>query len=80
MWAPDGDEAFDDGSYVLQFDMGETVRLIGFKCGSDGTPIPETLADCHLPEVLYYDTLSLWHSSFLREWREKALPHSSSRQ
>jgi hypothetical protein len=21
MWAPDGDEAFDDGSYVLQFDV-----------------------------------------------------------
>ena len=29
--APDGDEAFDDGSYVLQFDVGDRVRLIAFK-------------------------------------------------
>jgi hypothetical protein len=27
VWAPDGDEAFDDGSYVLQFDVGDRVRL-----------------------------------------------------
>jgi hypothetical protein len=27
MWAPDGDEAFDDGSYVLQFDVKDRVRL-----------------------------------------------------
>ena len=25
-WAPDGDEAFDDGSYVLQFDVADQVR------------------------------------------------------
>ena len=31
VWAPDGDEAFDDGSYVLQFDVGDRVRLIAFK-------------------------------------------------
>lgn len=30
VWASDGDEAFDDGSYVLQFDVGDRVRLIGF--------------------------------------------------
>ena len=29
--APDGDEAFDDGSYVLQFDVGDRVRLIAFQ-------------------------------------------------
>jgi len=28
-WAPDGDEAFDDGSYVLQFDVEDFVRLVG---------------------------------------------------
>lgn len=28
VWAPDGDEAFDDGSYVLQFDTRDGVRLI----------------------------------------------------
>lgn len=29
-WAP-GDEAFDDGSHVLQFDVEDRVRLIGFR-------------------------------------------------
>ena len=29
MWAPDGDQAFDDGSYVLHFDVGDRVRLSG---------------------------------------------------
>jgi hypothetical protein len=28
--APDGDEGFDDGSCVLQFDIGDKVRLIAF--------------------------------------------------
>ena len=28
--APDGDEAFDDGSHVLQFDVDNRVRLIAF--------------------------------------------------
>lgn len=38
MWAPDGDEAFDDGAYVLQFDVGDRVRLIAFK--AEKTIIP----------------------------------------
>jgi hypothetical protein len=31
VWAPDGDEAFDDSSNVLQFDIADPVRLIAFK-------------------------------------------------
>ena len=31
VWAPDGDEAFDDGSYVLQVESQDQVRLIAFK-------------------------------------------------
>src|SRR5690242_20205886 len=31
VWAPDGDEAFDDSGYVLQFDLGDLVRLIAFR-------------------------------------------------
>ncbi|MFO1512599.1 MAG: Imm42 family immunity protein [Verrucomicrobiota bacterium] len=37
-WAPDGDEAFDDGSNVLHFDVDNRVRLIGFRlkrCAND---------------------------------------------
>lgn len=30
-WAPDGDEAFDDGSSVLHFDVADRVRLIGYR-------------------------------------------------
>src|SRR5438270_14045591 len=29
-WTADGDEGFDDGSCVLQFDIGDEVRLIAF--------------------------------------------------
>jgi hypothetical protein len=29
--APDADEAFDDGSHILQFDIGDQVRLVAFK-------------------------------------------------
>jgi len=31
-WNPGCDEAFDDGSYILQFDVGDRVRLIAFRC------------------------------------------------
>ena len=35
VWAPDGDEAFDDGSYVLQFDVNDQVRIVAFTCDPD---------------------------------------------
>ncbi len=35
VWAPDGDEAFDDGSQVLQFDIGDQVRIIGSRWTGD---------------------------------------------
>ena len=38
IWAPDGDEAFDDGSSVFQFDVNDRVRLVGFglkRCEAD---------------------------------------------
>jgi hypothetical protein len=46
VWAPDGDEAFDDGSYVLQFDIGHRVRLIAFRSLPGAYHHdPQTLAD-----------------------------------
>ena len=36
VWAPDGDAAFDDGSYVLQFDLEQNVRIIAFKSAAHG--------------------------------------------
>ena len=68
LWAP-GDEAFDDGSYVLQFDVGESVRLIAFRCG-DGhfNYEPCTLRDVWLASDEYYDVLQKWSAAFEREW------------
>ncbi len=45
LWAPDGDETFDDGSYILQFDLGDRVRLIAFKRSENGLHDPFTLRD-----------------------------------
>ena len=75
VWAPDGDEAFDDSSYVLQFDVQERVRLIAFKSTPDYRHDPLTLADIWLPAEVYYLTLTEWHEAFDREWR--AAPKSA---
>jgi len=67
VWAPDGDEAFDDGSYVLQFDVGDRVRLIAFKR-------PEALVDAAsvrevwLSSDIFYNALREWRDTFLAEW------------
>jgi len=69
IWAPDGDEAFDDSSYVLHFDVGERVRLIGFRCGDGYHHDPKTLRDIWLPASDYYDILQQWRDTFIAEWR-----------
>jgi hypothetical protein len=68
MWAPDGDEAFDDGSYVLQFDIQDRVRLIAFKCGPGYVHDPATLSDVWLPADGFYYVLQRWHDAFEDEW------------
>jgi Immunity protein 42 len=67
-WAPDGDEAFDDSSYVLQFDTGNRVRLIGFRTKPDGRYDHSTLKDLWLESEEFYGVLHRWHSDFLAEW------------
>jgi len=67
-WAPDGDEAFDDGSYVLQFDADTRVRLIGFRTRPDGRYDSSTLKDVWLEGEQFYGVLHRWHASFLAEW------------
>jgi hypothetical protein len=68
LWAPDGDEAFDDRSYVLQLDVKNRVRLIAFKAG-DGFPYdPATLSDMWLPADEFYGVLGQWYAAFEREW------------
>ncbi|HLJ86508.1 MAG TPA: Imm42 family immunity protein [Candidatus Angelobacter sp.] len=48
VWAPDGDEAFEDSSYVLQFDVQDQVRIIAFKSVGSYFHQPETLSDVWL--------------------------------
>jgi len=68
-WAPDGDEAFDDSSFILQFDLGDRVRLIGFK-SLEGKyhHDPATLADVWLDANVFYQTLQQWQNAFDEEW------------
>ena len=72
VWAPDGDEAFDDSSYVLQFDIGGEVRLVAFSRASDKYLDPESLRDVRLSQEEFYKTLQLWHDSFAAEWASLA--------
>jgi hypothetical protein len=65
---PGGDEEFDDGSYLLQFDIGDRVRLIAFQCGEDGLHNPATLRDLWLPSNEFYNVLKRWSDSFNEEW------------
>jgi hypothetical protein len=68
LWAPDGDQAFDDGSYVLHLDDGNNVRLIGFRVGEDERHIHSTLSDVQLPAASFYELLQEWQSSFEALW------------
>jgi len=64
VWAPDGDEAFDDSSYVLQFDLGTQVRLIGFRSTEDFHHDSATLRDIVLDSEVFYSVLQDWLRAF----------------
>jgi Immunity protein 42 len=75
-WAPDGDEAFDDRSYVLQFEVDDRVRLIAFtSSGESYLHDPTTLSDAWLPSDDFYCVLQQWHDAFEAEWT--AVPRKS---
>lgn len=66
--APDGDEAFDDSSYVLQFDCANRVRLIAFR-SSEGYGIDAgTLRESWLEWQRFYKVLEQWQSAFEQQW------------
>lgn len=70
IWAPDGDVAFDDRSYVVQFDQGDRIRLIGFKSAEQGYHHALfSLADIWLDAEEFYRILEDWRNAFLTEWR-----------
>jgi len=76
MWAPDGDEAFDDSSYVLQFDVMDRVRLIAFTSGDTYRHDPVTLRDVWLASEDFYRILQQWYDAFQSEW--KSMPKESA--
>ncbi len=68
LWAPDGDAAFDDGSFVLQFDLEDRVRLIAFQSTVGYEHDPGTLRDVWLAADDFYEILREWCDAFEREW------------
>ncbi len=68
MWAPDGDEAFDDGSFVLQFDVDDRVRLIAFQSCEGSQYLASTLRDVWLEADTFYHILNAWNAAFEAEW------------
>ena len=64
LWAPDGDEVFDDGSHVLQFDIGNKVRLVGFVNHADQQAALDTIVEVTLDEGKFYRFLEAWIAEF----------------
>jgi hypothetical protein len=67
--APDHEQGFDDGSYVLHFDDSSTVRLIAFQITADYQVKGSSLRDVLLPQDDFYGVLEEWHTRFKLEWR-----------
>jgi len=66
--APDNEQGFDDGSYVLQFDDGPTVRLIAFQITAHYQVEGGSLRDIRLPKDEFYRILEEWCTRFEQEW------------
>jgi Immunity protein 42 len=70
VWAPDGDEAFDDGSYVLHFDVANRVRLIAFTSQERGYHhAPDSLRDVWCDADEFYRILSRWREDHEAAWQ-----------
>lgn len=76
VWAPDGDEAFDDGSRVLQIDCGNEVRVVAFRATMGYRFDTSSLRDVFLPESEFYRILETWRSEFMLE-RQNCLRQTS---
>lgn len=68
VWAPDGDAAFDDGGHVLQFDVGDQVRLIAFMNPVHREDVASSLTEVWTSTEEFYGCLNLWQSQFQVEW------------
>lgn len=70
IWAPDGDRAFDDGSHVLLFDVGVSVRVLGFRHLGDGNFAHESVRESWIPADEFYRLLQEWSDAFFAKWQE----------
>jgi hypothetical protein len=75
-WAPDGDEAFDDHSYMLQLEDENQVRLVAFKSTADSF-YPTGLREVWLPQDEFYGILQEWYDRFKDEWTQAPKVSSS---
>jgi hypothetical protein len=62
--APDGDEAFDDGSHVLQFDRGDDVRVIAVRNFDTEAEALGSVREALLTADQFYGVLSKWVAEF----------------
>ena len=67
-WDGELDEGFDDGNYLLQFDVENRVRLIAFKSSEGYHHDPKMLRDIWLEADEYYKILQRWRAAFEAEW------------
>jgi hypothetical protein len=70
-WAPDGDEAFDDSSHILQFDVGDKVRLVACRNVGSWAEISTTVVDYWMSADVFYGTLDEWQRKFEEDWRAR---------
>ncbi len=68
LWAPDGDEAFDDGSHVMHFDCGNKVRLIAFRNAIDQSVVDGSVVEAWLDADDFYTILDQWQLAFEADW------------
>ncbi|QKC82377.1 Imm42 family immunity protein [Mesorhizobium sp. NZP2077] len=78
VWAPDGDESFDDGSHILQFDVGHQVRLIASAHAESPEDVGGTVVEKWLDDEVFYSVLSRWSEQFAAEWANKSNENSAS--
>lgn len=70
-WAPDGDAAFDDGSYILQFDVDDKVRLIAFQNMECPIDTADSVAERWIEGDIFYGILSEWRDLFIADWSDR---------
>lgn len=58
-WSPDGDEAFDDGSHIYQFDVEDRVRLVACRNCRE-----RSISEIWLPDCEFYEILEKWCFEF----------------